>query len=838
VAHSTGDRLGPYEIRSVLGKGGMGEVYRSHDHRLKRDVAIKTSPERFNERFEREARAIAALNHPNICTLYDVGPDYLVMELVEGASPKGPLPTNEALRIAGQIASALEAAHEKSIVHRDLKPANVKVTPSGMVKVLDFGLAKTTQGALPDAPTITLALTEEGLAVGTPAYMSPEQAQGKPVDNRTDIWSFGVVLYELLTGQRPFQGDSAQSILAAVLTMEPDLENVPVRVRRLLRACLRKDPQERLAHIADWRLLVDDERPSSPAEPQEVRSKSKASSVPWAIAMVGLAIGVAGLLLQFSSTGETRQVVRFSVPVPGGRGSDVMAAVSPDGKNIAISAAEEGRFRLRVRPVGDLEARLLPGADGARYPFWSPDSQQIGFFADGKLKTIFATGGEPATVTNVESTILGSAWSSQRVIVFSQSRALYKVSETGGSPERLYQSDSEILYQPVFLPDGRHFIYVSDGVYLGSLEGSAPIPLLPDRTKTVYAPEGYLLFSRQGRLNAQPFDFKTLKLSGTATPITRESVANNLLAPVLSVGDGGALAYQTLGPEQLVWVDRTGAVKEKVGPPQEWSNFRLSPNQSRVAFDFAMTLGDPSARVVAVFEFSRGTSELLTLLGKGALVPVFSPDGIQVAFTSRRTGRFNPYLVSPTKPEQLVTDMGLNGGFPMDWSPDGKNLLYWGDEDLWIVPVDGRTKPYTFAKSDAGETHGVFSPDGKWIAYASDISGRFEVYLQAFPEQPGNRYTISSQGGRSPAWRRDSNELFFVAGNGMLTAVPVALSGSGVQLGAATELFPANASNFLRAYEPSLDGQRFLVSTPAGGNASITVVLHWPLLLEDKPENK
>jgi eukaryotic-like serine/threonine-protein kinase len=834
---AAGTHLGSYEVLAPLGAGGMGEVYQAHDSKLRRDVAIKVLPAAFMHdaerlsRFQREARMLASLNHPNIATIYGLeqsdGVHYLVMELVPGQTlgervSAGPLSIAEALVICGQIAEALEAAHEKGVIHRDLKPANVKVTPEARVKVLDFGLAKAfaRDGGqdLSQAPT----LSEEGRILGTPAYMAPEQAQGQEVDKRADVWAFGIVLYELLTGQRPFRGNSVQATLAAVLTNEPDFGIVPARVRPLLRACLKKDPQERLSSVGDWRFLLSDDSAGASSGPARVRW------IPWAIVAALVVLGVFGLL-RFTAPSAQPALVRFGVPIPGGIAQNAMLALSPDGRSIAISAAEEGKFRLRVRPLDSLETRLLSGADGARFPFWSPDGKQIGFFADGKLKTILAAGGEPVAITEVDPTILGAAWGTQGVIVFSQARELYKVNEKGGMPERLYKLDSGILLDPEFLPDGNHLLWVNqkNGVFLGSLDGKQPVPLLPDVSTTVYSPDGYLLFVRQGRLTAQRFDLKTLALTGEALPITRESVVNNLLYPTLSAARGGALAYVEEAPEQLVWVDRTGSTKEKVGPPQDWFNFRLSADESRVAFA-SLAPGLESTYDVTVFDLQRATRERLTSEGKNSLVPVFSPDGKRVAFTSNRTGRYNPYITDGPNREKLVIDMQLAGGYPTDWSPDGKSLLYWGNEDLWIVPVDGKEKPYTLAKTRFDERAGSFSPNGKWVAYSSNESLRYEIYLTPFPAGDGKRYTVSNQGGASPAWRRDGKEIYFVAGDGRLTAVPVTIRGFDVQFGQAESLFPVDSSDFNRAYEPSLDGRRFLITMPAApGGAAFTVVLNW-----------
>jgi Tol biopolymer transport system component/predicted Ser/Thr protein kinase len=822
---SVGMLLGPYKIERKIGEGGMGEVYRATDTRLARAVAIKTCRQEFNQRFQREARAIACLNHRHICSLYDVGPNYLVMELLEGETlaaklKRGKFSIEQTLLWGQQIADALSAAHSKGIVHRDIKPANVMITSSGLVKVLDFGLAKQIEPSSDDS-TVTAGLTEAGTALGTPAYMAPEQAQGKEVDKRADVWAFGVLLYELLTGRRPFLGDSVPTTFAAVLTKEPDLSIVPTRVRPLLRACLKKDPQERLSSVGDWRFLLDDDSAGAPSRPVRVRW------IPWAIAAVLVALGVFGLM-RFTAPSAQPSVVRFGVPIPGGIARNAMLALSPDGRSIAISAIEEGKFRLRIRPLDSLETRLLPGADDARFPFWSPDGKQIGFFADGKLKTVLAAGGEPVAIAEVVPIILGATWGTQGVIVFSQGRELYKVNEKGGMPERLYKPDPGVALNPAFLPDGNHVLWVNmyDGVFLGSLEGQQPVRLLPDRSRTVYSPDGYLLFVRQGRLTAQRFDLKTLALTGEALPITRESVANDLLYPALSAARGGALAYLEKAPEQLVWVDRTGSIKEKVGLPQDWYNFRLSPDESKVAFA-PVTLGKFNYDVT-VFDLRRGTRERLTSEAKNSAVPVFSPDGKHVAFSSNRTGRYNPYITDGPNREKLVFDMQLAGGFPTDWSPDGKNLLYWGNEDLWIVPVDGQQKPYTLAKTRFEERAGSFSPDGKWVAYSSNESLRYEIYLTPFPAGNGKRYIVSNQGGASPAWRRDGKEIYFVAADGRLTAVPVTIRGSEVQFGRAEGLFPVDSSDFNRAYEPSLDGQRFLITMPAApGGAAFTVLLNW-----------
>src|SRR5271166_4460190 len=477
---SIGEKLGPYEILGPLGAGGMGEVYRARDPRLNRDVAIKISKERFSERFEREARAVAALNHPNICTIYDVGPNYLVMEFIEGESPKGPMPLDEALRIMRQVADALEAAHEKGIVHRDLKPGNIRIKPDGTAKVLDFGLAKNVEpesGDPRDSPTLTITATRAGMILGTAAYMSPEQARGRTVDKRTDIWAFGVVLFEMLTGRKLFQGEDVTETLASVVKDTPDLGPAPPEVRRLLESCLEKDPRKRLRDIGDWAKLLG---PAPTAAPQAKR----ASILPWAIAVAAVLAAIGLGVIAWRHFAEQSQVLRLTLPVPEKAQMAGMAAlpkISPDGRRVAYTTQVGGKAGLWLRDLDGLNTQLLPGTEGAKWPFWSPDSGWIAFFADDQLKKINVTGGPVLTVCDAPNGLTGT-WSQLDWIVFYRyAGGLFLVPASGGTPKPLSTPNSAaaelVLRAPWFLPDGRHFLYTARSsdprgarVYVDSIE--------------------------------------------------------------------------------------------------------------------------------------------------------------------------------------------------------------------------------------------------------------------------------------------------------------------------------------------------------------------------------
>jgi len=864
-----GDKLGPYEILGPIGKGGMGEVYKARDTRLDRIVALKVSAAQFGERFEREAKAIGALNHPNICTLHDVGPNYLVMEYVEGALLKGPLPLDQALKYAVQICAALDDAHKKGITHRDLKPANVLVTKNGL-KLLDFGLAKwaSAKPALkPDDATLNAALTGKNEIVGTLYYMSPEQLQaqasGQEIDGRSDIFSFGLVLFELLTGKRAFQDSSPASIIAAILERPaPSIANVaPPALDRVLQKCLAKDPDNRWQSVRDLKDELEWIK-SGLGMPADAPSRPRFG---WAWAGTTIA-AVAGLsVLAFVHFREVRppgpRTVRYEIPPPEKSRIDHFK-LSPDGRLLAFTADR----RLWIRSLDALQAHPLPGTEEAGPMFWSPDSEFIGFFAQGKLKKIAASGG-PAQILCNAPDAKGGTWNREGIIVFppSLSSGLFRVSASGGDPVPLAQSGvSTPVPQlfPEFLPDGRHFLYQrgsgtseENGIYAGSLDGTPPIRLLPDISNAVYVQaagaqgqDGYLVFRRGETLMAQGFNPARLSLSKDASPIA-EKVGGDRLGTAFSVSENGTLVYAAAAgaaSAQLAWRDRLGKQLGLFGPPGVSDEFRLSPEEKRIAF--AVTRADNVD--VWVLDSAHGAPSRFTFDPAIDDSPLWSPDGLQLVWASNRAGAFDLYIKSASGGgmEQLLVKMSTPTGWPEDWSRDGRFIIYQipgkkTGQDLWITPQpaqgeDSDRKPFPYLNSDFDERHGRFSPDGRLVAYSSNETGRDEVYVQSFPKS-GVKFQISAGGGIEPQWRKDGTELFYIAEDRALTAVTVKLAASGpglLQVGQSKRLFPVPVDTFIvgRSYEVSNDGQRFLMRTLADGAAAppLTVVLNWQTRLK------
>jgi Tol biopolymer transport system component len=864
-----GRHIGPYQIVSFLAAGGMGEVYRARDTKLKRDVALKVLPEAFARdpgrmaRFQREAEVLASLNHPNIANIYGVEERALVMELVEGQSPKGPMPFDDAWKIASQIAEGLNYAHERGIVHRDLKPANIKVTPAGVVKLLDFGLAKAysdgpeTAGADPaDSPTMTLGGTLPGVILGTAAYMSPEQARGKSVDRRADIWAFGVVFYELLTGTQLFRGEDLTDILASIVKEQPELRAAPERARKLLKACLEKDPKKRLQSIGDTHYLL------------EVEPTAEKHSRPY----LTLALALAALLLvawgtvsffYFRQHPAEAAVVRFQIPAPEKKNDlNSPLAVSPDGRRLALTfTGEDRRTLVWVRALDSLEMRALPGTDGASLvmpPFWSPDSRFIGFFADGRLKKIDVSGGRVQTLSPAEGLIYGASWNRDGVIIFGRpGGGFWRVPESGGIPAQITAPGSGDML-PWFLPDGRHFLYsVASAIpennitFVASVDGKEKKRLLGGSysNATAYVPpsapgeKGHLLFLLQGRLMAQPFDDRTLELTGEALPVAQQVTYFSVSANGILAYRGGRGIIPTETEQQLAWFDRMGKSLGTVGPPSQYNDVALSPDGKRAAVS-RLGSGD-----IWILDLARNTPARFTFGPSLDFEPVWSPDGKRLAFASRRDGGLDRIYWKETSgigSEEAVSKFSGNQR-PKAWSPDGKFLLFMhsaeGHFNLWELPADA-AQPVTERKatpyftSAFNVTQGQFSPGPanapRWVAYTSNESGQNQIYVQSFPAGTG-KFQVSTNGGVQPRWRKDAKELFYLSPERELMAVEVKTAPT-FEAGAPEELFQTqvsgggNLANIFR-YDVAPDGDRFLVLNQTGGGGTdpspITVVVNW-----------
>ncbi len=881
-----GTRLGPYEILAPLGAGGMGEVYRARDTRLERTVAVKVLPSHLSSsaevrrRFEREAKTISQLSHPHICALYDVGhqegTDYLVMEFLEGQTlaarlVKGPLPAEQVLRYGIEIGDALDKAHRQGIVHRDLKPGNVMLTKSG-VKLLDFGLAKAMAPAAPARSLTALptqqGLTQEGTILGTFQYMAPEQLEGKEADARTDIFSFGAVLYEMATGRKAFSGTSQASLIGAILHTEPQpISSIqpmtPPALDRAVKKALAKDPEDRWQNAADLgselKWIAEGSQAGVPA-PVPARRK-KRERLAWGITTLVLLLALAAAVtaaIRYAHLSATRaRPMRSSIVLPE-KSALRAVALSPDGGRLAFVARDaSGSNLLWIRPLDSLSAQPLTGTENPSLPFWSPDSRFIGFFADGKLKKIDASGGPPQTLCDAPVG-RGGSWSREGVILFSPATGgpLYRVFASGGlatSVTRFDPSRGEDSHRwPFFLPDGRHFLYTVTnfasggqqekiGIYAGSLDSKEEKLLLRANSSVAYAPPGYLLFFRDGSLLAQPFDVKGLRITGDPTPVAEQIQYFPQTYQVLfSVSENGLLLYQPRSASagsRLLWFDRNGKEIGSLGAPGNQANPRISPDGKRVALDIT----DPKTgnTDIWIYESSRGVATRFTFDPSEETNAVWSPDASRVVFQSNRLQFSDLYQKdSSGAGNQEILLKSDDSKVPADWSRDGRLILYrerdvkTNEFSLKVLPVTGDRKPMPVVNTKGERTAGQFSPDGRWVAYSSNESGKREVVVTPFPG-PGGKWQVSTAGGSEPRWRRDGRELFYLAPDGKLMAVEVQ-QGPTFEAGVAKPLFQTRArehvsSNDTFSYDVSADGQRFLVNTDVGEAISspLTVVFNW-----------
>jgi Tol biopolymer transport system component len=860
---SAGDRLGPYVILAPIGAGGMGEVYRARDTRLDREAAIKVLPAVMAQdrdrlaRFEREAKVLASLNHPNIAQIYGLEEHgqtrALAMELVPGATLKGPLPIETVLSYARQIAEALEAAHEKGITHRDLKPANLMITPDGLVKVLDFGLASVPsrerdQSDPADSPTMTMAATQVGTIMGTAAYMSPEQAAGKAVDRRADIWSFGVVVYEMLMGRRLFAGETVSHTLADVLRAPIDLNSLPSEtphaIRELLRRCLVRDARKRLRDIGDARIAIEE---SMIGSERDVLGPPVTASSWLARLLVGIAVVLAAALASLAfvhfreKPPETRLITAAILPLDNAPGAGVRStAISPDGKRIVFGARSGNKMQLWIRPLETDSAQPIPGTEDGATPFWSPDSRSIAFFASEKLKRIDLSGGGGPLLLADTGPGIGGSWNAQGVILFaSLGGGLKRIPATGGTP--LPVALGEGTHHPVFpsfLPDGQHFVFTdlreyagSDGVLrLASLNSTETKALGAANLFGLYA-NGRLLLLRGDTLLSQAFDERRLEVAQETFP-----VAQNV--SWFDVSRNGVLIYRAgnvLAAQQLTWFDRSGTPAGTLGEPANLYTIEFSPDGKKIAVSWDDDLW--------IYDAARGLRSRFTYTPGVDTNPVWSPDGRSIAFCSNRNGSYAIYR----KSLDLTSGEDLLYSDPIDtltdsWSPDGKSLMVHRRdpknlEDLAVLPVTSEAasalKLSPFVKTAFRELHGRFSPDGRWVAYVSNESQRSEIYVAPFPG-PGGKQQISASGGTEPRWRADGKEIFYVAQDGTLTTAEVAIRGNAIEVGAVRSLGIPVVRGRGWLYDVTSDGQRFLVAVPPQQKSAglLTLVYNWPLLLK------
>jgi eukaryotic-like serine/threonine-protein kinase len=882
----SGTRLGPYEVVGRLGAGGMGEVWRAKDPRLGRDVAIKVLPDLFAAdperlaRFQREAQVLAALSHANIASIYGLedagGVRALVLELIEGETlaqriGRGPIPIDEALQLARQIAAALEAAHEQGVIHRDLKPANIIVTPAGVVKVLDFGLAKLTETGLPggvrgdlsQSPTLTspVLTTNAGMLLGTAAYMSPEQARGRDADRRADMWAFGCVLYEMLTGKQAFSGETVTDLIAAVVMREADLSVLPAQtpasVRWLLTRCFQKDPRQRFRDAADAAALLDAPIGSAPSPVATYGRSSRRLAI---VAAISGAVAVAafialGWVLRRPEVQE-RDAMAFQIGVTAARPDQVMA-LSPDGKRLVYTALNNGQPAFWVRSLDNLTPHVIPGVGGVNpfsTPFWSPDGRYIAFASDGKLKKVDPAGGVVEVLAELDSQFGGGSWSRDGTILFAANNHGLRSVPAGGGPvtEVTTREPDELFHDcPGFLPDGRHYIYLSysdtkpetRAIYVSELGSKTRTKLFASNTCAAYG-SGYIVAPRESSLFAWAFDPDTRTVSSDAIPVAK-NVATFASGEVgsFAVSTTGVMVYREGVDEaanrRLVWFDRNGKAGEPIGPPLRAATIQLSPEGRRVAYAEG---SDNTTEDVWVYDLTSGVRTRLTTHPSQDHGVVWSSDGRRIFFDSHRDGLAGVYerVADGAAPERRVIPAEKSVGHaPRAATPDGRYLLFGKSPTssapwhYWLQPLAADAAAIPYVPTQFDQAAAAISPDSRWVAYATNESGKYEVFVQPLANPSAGKWQISTNGGIAPRWGRGGRELYYLADTGNLIAVTIN-AGSTFSVGNAVTLFktPFGIGTTGVPYDTH-DGERFLLSLPTSDPDAqpMTALLNWPAML-------
>ncbi len=891
MALATGAKLGPYEIQSYLGAGGMGEVYRARDTRLDRSVAVKILRAQVSEdpeaqqRFDREARAISSLSHPNICSLYDVGAQesvsYIVMEFLRGETladrlGKGPLPLAQLLKFAIEICEGLSAAHRNGVVHRDLKPGNIMLTKTG-AKLMDFGLAKSAPVAssaaygattMASTPTTGAPLTGQGTVVGTFRYMSPEQIEGHEADARSDIFSLGCVLYEMATGKPAFEGKSPASIMAAVLERDPPAITasdpaLPVGLDRVVKACLAKDPEERFQTVQDVKLQLkwlaegaQDGPAATVSARGQVATRERAF---WAAALLLLLL-LSGFAFLHLAGKKDLALVQTDISAPDNLHFNFSGniagppAISPDGSHIVFSAIVEGKPQLYLRGLGDLSIRPLAGTDDGRFPFWSPDSRSVAFFADGKLKRLDIAGGIPVAICEAANA-RGGSWGRAGTIVFAPNynSGLLQVSAAGGTPAEVFKLDTahySTYRWPWFLPDGQHFLYFAanhltpnnpntGGVFFASLDGKENRLLFHSASNAIYA-SGHLLYVAGNALRAQPFDPASGQMKGDSALLT-DGVQNDgeVWRGIVAGSENGFLLYQPALSStalKLAWFDRSGKQLQEIAAPDEYYQVRLSPDDKKLA----LAIGQPN-HIIWIYDLVRDAKSRFTFDDKCHSSPVWSHDGSQLAYSQADGGLQDAAVFSKSsdgagEPKPVLDRIPGEDvqQAPDDWSPDGRWIIYTrgaigaGTQgtDLWMLPLDGHQKPSPYVTGPGDQQEAQFSPEGRFVAYQSNESGNPEIYVAAFP-WTGAKWQVSTNGGAGPRWSQDGQELFFWAGE-QIMSVRVTRVGAGIETSQPHALFHLSlvGENTFR-YAVTRDGKRFVAIVRGQESSPLVLVQNW-----------